>query len=823
MDQKNLSSSNSNTIDGLLSQDYIVGVIYDKIKDVYLMINYQQRGGLWFPYSERRINETSYQTIKRLIDPIIIHDSEQIQLVKVCSTKTLPFKGHDVLFYAIIPKSTTIINIWLNGKIDGIDFERQINILQNNAIVWLTTIQLKHISKLSRLLGMEPLSLNKQFKDIFHSTIKSNNINTSVIFEEVKIPQIETISKTSHNNSAEILLISAKFTSTIQEKLYEEYHNAVLPSDYLNLETFKELILRKGLDSQHIIDYFRAFDSTQRNYLTFLDYLLGLAALDPNTQHGGVPAEQRCRYIFRYYNINNNQRMTFDEFKLMIKDIHKNKGENLSNNILNDEALQMFRSFGLRSSDQTLSLMDFLSGVGQLRFRGTSVLFRLNMPISEFFQRSSLSLTPNTLIIPSSTSNTITSHRTLNTKTMTRRSGTQQQLSNISIDESHPYEIATHIIKVKKTGVVVNITSLYDLDVAGAISGSTALFFDDDNGKFDRINSQNCFNQRTHANEMLHGLRYFERGAKEGGPALKDPFSWGKVDMAGMARCLLVLCKQVYSIFIKEDRLLRLTSACYILGDLHGNFRDLLCFEKTFWRLGPVLTPASLLFLGDYVDRGQEGIEVVAYLFAQKVLCPHKVYLLRGNHELRNVQDMFQFHGECRRKFGIDLGEQVWEEINRCFDAMPICALVDNRILCVHGGIPSLDNKNDFFKLVSQIPCPLRDPENESPLAWELLWNDPLSNDIRDLDNTNNEFILNVRRGTGFFFSSKALNDFLYQNSLSYVVRAHEVQQQGFKVQLNGRLLTVFSSSHYCGGENEAATVLCDSNKLRLIRLDTSS
>lgn len=69
---------------------------------------------------------------------------------------------------------------------------------------------------------------------------------------------------------------------------------------------------------------------------------------------------------------------------------------------------------------------------------------------------------------------------------------------------------------MKKTGVVVDITSLYDLEVAGAISGSTALFFDDDNGKFDRINSQNCFNQRTHANEMLNGLRYFERGSKEG-------------------------------------------------------------------------------------------------------------------------------------------------------------------------------------------------------------------------------------------------------------------------------------------------------------------
>ncbi len=69
---------------------------------------------------------------------------------------------------------------------------------------------------------------------------------------------------------------------------------------------------------------------------------------------------------------------------------------------------------------------------------------------------------------------------------------------------------------MKKTGVVVDITSLYDLEITGAISGSTALFFDDNNGKFDRINSQDCFNQRTHANEMLNGLHYFERGSKEG-------------------------------------------------------------------------------------------------------------------------------------------------------------------------------------------------------------------------------------------------------------------------------------------------------------------
>ena len=448
MQQKNLFLSKTTSLPAsvLPLQDYIVSVVHDKTKDAYLMVNHRQRGGLWFPFSERHAHETSLQTIKRLLESVSLPETDQIHLVRVCSTKTLPCRARDVLFYAIVPKSTVIISLWLNGKVDGIDFERQVDSLPDNGSVWVSTMQLRQLSKLSRLLGIEPLTLNKQFKDIFYFSTRSSNLNPSVVFEEVKVPQLENNSKTTPS-ATETLLLSAKFTSTIQEQFYEVYHRTVAPSEYLNIETFKTLISNMGLESQRSIDYFRAFDATQRNYLTFLDYLLGLAALDPNTQHGGVPAEQRCRYIFRFYNSSSstNQRMSFDEFKWMIKDIHKSKGQNLTGDALTEEALQMFRSFGLRSADQTLSLMDFLSGVGQLRFRGTSVLFRSATPIPDLLKQSTPTVS-STAMVPSTQQ--ITSSRSPSTSAMVRQMDITQRLSNISMDDGHSYEIATHIVKV---------------------------------------------------------------------------------------------------------------------------------------------------------------------------------------------------------------------------------------------------------------------------------------------------------------------------------------------------------------------------------------
>ena len=101
--------------------------------------------------------------------------------------------------------------------------------------------------------------------------------------------------------------------------------------------------------------------------------------------------------------------------------------------------------------------------------------------------------------------------------------------------------------------------------------------------------------------------------------------------------------------------------------------------------------------------------------------------MIRGNHEHRDVQEHFTFRNECMKRFGPDLGSAMWSEINSVFDCMPLAAVVDGRIFCTHGGIPE-ERKYEtlgFREAVNSVPCPLPDPENQSPLAWDLMWADP--------------------------------------------------------------------------------------------------
>lgn len=285
------------------------------------------------------------------------------------------------------------------------------------------------------------------------------------------------------------------------------------------------------------------------------------------------------------------------------------------------------------------------------------------------------------------------------------------------------------------------------------------------------------------------------------------------------------------NLFKSEDRMVGIASPLYVFGDIHGNFHDLRYYERELWPNGPAKAKVSFLFLGDLVDRGHHSLEVVLYLFCCKLLSRRNTFvLIRGNHELRAIQQAFTFHRECIEKLGPALGAQIWNGINKCFDNMPVAALVDSHIFCCHGGVPM---SSQSVKDINNVPCPLSDPENQSPLAWELMWNDPLTNsvfgemaELLRLQSGSRAFtalkgfLPNNKRGTAYYFSEAAALRFMDANNLSHVIRAHECLPTGYTLHSNQKLITVFSSSRYCGGNNDAACVLVEYDDVRVIRLD---
>eukprot|EP01004_Peranema_trichophorum_P008637 NODE_738_length_2403_cov_48.513158_g631_i0.p1 GENE.NODE_738_length_2403_cov_48.513158_g631_i0~~NODE_738_length_2403_cov_48.513158_g631_i0.p1 ORF type:complete len:707 (-),score=142.86 NODE_738_length_2403_cov_48.513158_g631_i0:196-2316(-) len=299
-------------------------------------------------------------------------------------------------------------------------------------------------------------------------------------------------------------------------------------------------------------------------------------------------------------------------------------------------------------------------------------------------------------------------------------------------------------------------------------------------------------------------------------------------------KLVLSLCEYVNPILQSDPLCLNLKSPLYVLGDIHGNFHDLHFFMEQLLNFGQLkYTPTNFLFLGDYVDRGPGSVQVAAYLLAMKVLSPIGVYLLRGNHEVWTVNgDQMQygdasFKSCCQRMFGIAEGNNAWEKFNESFSLLPLCAVVDNKIFCVHGGIPRYSGGPDrrlqtlcepsFPRFYGIEFNPSDPPETRfyKQLAFQMLWNDPADEET-GLDEYG--FGPNPKRGPDIYsFGLAAIQMFLQRHDLQFIIRAHEVKQEGLRVCKSAQVITVFTSSQYCGGENGSAAVYIDRGKLRFI------
>jgi protein phosphatase len=245
------------------------------------------------------------------------------------------------------------------------------------------------------------------------------------------------------------------------------------------------------------------------------------------------------------------------------------------------------------------------------------------------------------------------------------------------------------------------------------------------------------------------------------------------------AEFLADLFARAQSIFSCESTLLALSSPCIVVGDIHGQILDLCRILQTYG-----LPPTQrYLFLGDIVDRGEFSIETLSIVYLLKIIWPDEVHLIRGNHEfhfLCSQGGFMQQICDCYTNY------KLYSAATSSFAHIPLAALINSTILCVHGGIgPSVSSLDQ----IRSIPRPVADFGNDALDA--VVWSDP--------SDATETFARSQTRGAGYIFGNKAFTAFLKRAKVSLVLRAHEVVSAGYAEHFDGTLITVFSASNYGG------------------------
>lgn len=256
---------------------------------------------------------------------------------------------------------------------------------------------------------------------------------------------------------------------------------------------------------------------------------------------------------------------------------------------------------------------------------------------------------------------------------------------------------------------------------------------------------------------------------------------------------VLFLIHSAKIVFEDEATLLELTPPLNICGDIHGQFSDLL----RLLALDLPIPSSRYLFLGDYVDRGPQSLEVICLLLALKLRYPDNIYMLRGNHECREMTELYGFGAECITK----QNRSVYNEFCQLFDYIPIAAVISNRIFCVHGGLsPQLES----IQQIRAIQRPTAIPE--TGLLADLLWSDP-EKTVRDWGPS--------ERGVTYVWGLNPAKRFLAKSKFSVLVRAHQCAMQGieFPFAPDRSVITVFSAPAYANEfKNKGAILKVDAN-----------
>jgi serine/threonine-protein phosphatase 2A catalytic subunit len=261
-----------------------------------------------------------------------------------------------------------------------------------------------------------------------------------------------------------------------------------------------------------------------------------------------------------------------------------------------------------------------------------------------------------------------------------------------------------------------------------------------------------------------------------------------------------VICERAREILSHESNVKEVKCPVTVCGDVHGQFYDLM----ELFRIGGEAPDTNYLFTGDYVDRGYYSLETVSLLVCLKVRFKDRITLLRGNHESRQITQVYGFYDECLRKYG---NANVWSYFTDLFDYLPMTALIESKIFCLHGGLsPSLDTLDQARALdrFQEVP-------HEGPMC-DLVWSDPDERCGWGIS----------PRGAGFTFGQDITETYNHTNGLDLIARAHQLVMDGYQWAHSRGIVTIFSAPNYCYrcGNQAAIMEMDEQMKYTFIQFD---
>lgn len=253
------------------------------------------------------------------------------------------------------------------------------------------------------------------------------------------------------------------------------------------------------------------------------------------------------------------------------------------------------------------------------------------------------------------------------------------------------------------------------------------------------------------------------------------------------------LCDKAREILCEESNVHNVSCPVTVCGDVHGQFHDLM----ELFRIGGDSPDTNYLFMGDYVDRGYYSVETVTLLVCLKVRYKDRITILRGNHESRQITQVYGFYDECSKKYA---STKVWKYFTDLFDYLPLTALIENQIFSLHGGLSPSIHTIDHVRSLDRI----QEVPHDGPMC-DLLWSDPDDRMGWGMS----------PRGAGYTFGKDISQGFNHHNDLTLVSRAHQLVMEGYNWCHDKNVVTIFSAPNYCYRCGNQASIMELDDKLK--------